>query len=174
MARINASRALALAAVVGLLAGLPGQGQAQDFKVGRDFTTPSEERFVPGEVIVRFKDVPVGAASDLPGARAPQALSKDTCLYKLDVPMGGPATEGPAATAQMEQFLASMREREQWVLAYFVERSELFELDDPEYRPCSLCHGVGLLSKVLQTGQTMSYLCTQCAGAQQDKIVKYR
>ena len=69
---------------------------------------------------------------------------------------------------------ASIREREQWVLAYVVERSELFELGEREYRPCPMCHGVGLLTKTLQTGDTMSYLCTRCGGAQQDVIVKFR
>lgn len=69
---------------------------------------------------------------------------------------------------------ASIREREQWVLAYVVERSELFELGEREYRPCPMCHGVGLLTKTLQTGDTMSYLCNRCGGAQQDVIVKFR
>ena len=69
---------------------------------------------------------------------------------------------------------SSIREREQWVLAYVVERSELFDLGEREYRPCPMCHGVGLLTKTLQTGDTMSYLCTRCGGAQQDVIVKYR
>jgi len=69
---------------------------------------------------------------------------------------------------------ASIREREQWVLAYVVERSELFELGEREYRPCPMCHGVGLLTKTLQTGDTLSYLCTRCGGAQQDVVVKYR
>ena len=69
---------------------------------------------------------------------------------------------------------AALREREQWVLAYVVERSELFELGEREYRPCPMCNGVGLLTKTLQTGDTMSYLCTRCGGAQQDVIVKYR
>jgi len=69
---------------------------------------------------------------------------------------------------------ASVREREQWVLAYFIENSELFELGEKEYRPCPMCHGVGLLSKTLQTGDVLSYLCTRCGGAQQDVIVKFR
>ena len=55
-----------------------------------------------------------------------------------------------------------------------MENSELFELDDREFRPCAMCHGVGLLSKTLQTGDVLSYLCTRCGGAQQDVIVKYR
>ena len=37
-----------------------------------------------------------------------------------------------------------------------------------------MCHGVGLLTKTLQTGDTLSYLCTRCGGAQQDVVVKYR
>ncbi len=69
---------------------------------------------------------------------------------------------------------ATAKDKTQWVLAYFAERSELFELDNREFRPCQLCHGVGLLSKTLQTGDVMSYLCTRCGGAQQDAIVKYR
>ena len=69
---------------------------------------------------------------------------------------------------------ANVKDKTQWVLAYFAERSELFELGDREFRPCQLCHGVGLLSKTLQTGDTLSYLCTRCGGAQQDVVVKYR
>lgn len=69
---------------------------------------------------------------------------------------------------------ASTREREQWVLAYFIERSELFALGEREYRPCSMCHGVGLLSKTVHTGDVWTYLCTRCGGAQHDVIVKYR
>ncbi|MFV1959263.1 MAG: hypothetical protein ACC662_07605 [Planctomycetota bacterium] len=69
---------------------------------------------------------------------------------------------------------AKPRERVQWVLSYFAERSELFELGERSYRPCLLCHGVGLLSMQLQTGDTLWYLCPRCGGAQQDVIVKFR
>lgn len=69
---------------------------------------------------------------------------------------------------------ASTKERAQWLLAYFIERSDLYELADPEARNCSMCMGAGLLSKALQTGETLQYLCVRCAGTQQDRIVKFR
>jgi hypothetical protein len=69
---------------------------------------------------------------------------------------------------------AATEERSSWVLAYFIERSDLFQLGDPEYRNCSLCMGQGLLHKTLQNGQTLSYLCLRCGGAQRDMLVVYR
>lgn len=69
---------------------------------------------------------------------------------------------------------ADFRERTQYVLAYFAERSELFEMGEPEYRQCMRCNGVGLESKSTQTGAVFSYLCPRCGGAQRDMIVKFR
>ena len=69
---------------------------------------------------------------------------------------------------------AAARERAAWVLAYFVEHSELFELGERELRPCLICNGVGLQSKTFQTGEVLTYLCVRCGGAQNDVVVKYR
>ncbi len=65
--------------------------------------------------------------------------------------------------------------RQQWIMAFFVENSDLFEVaEEAKYTPCPKCNGVGLESKSLQTGGTLSYLCTRCGGAQRDKRVKFR
>ncbi|MDJ0520445.1 MAG: hypothetical protein QNJ90_00065 [Planctomycetota bacterium] len=69
---------------------------------------------------------------------------------------------------------AATKERQQWVMAFFVENSGLFELGKPKYSLCPKCNGAGLESKALQTGGTMSYLCTRCGGAQRDKRVRFR
>ena len=69
---------------------------------------------------------------------------------------------------------ADAEERGSWVLAYFIEHSDLFELGEPDRKNCALCLGQGLQHKILQSGQTWSYLCVRCGGAQRDKLVKYR
>ena len=80
----------------------------------------------------------------------------------------------PPTRDQWWEEIATTRDRLEWVLAYFIEHSELFEMDDREFRLCVMCNGVGLLSKLLQTGDTLSYLCTRCGGAQKDVIVVFR
>jgi hypothetical protein len=69
---------------------------------------------------------------------------------------------------------AKASEKESWLLAFFVEKSELFEVGERETRPCAVCNGVGLIHKTLQTGDVLSYLCTRCGGAQNDVVVKFR
>jgi hypothetical protein len=69
---------------------------------------------------------------------------------------------------------AKSNERENWVLGWFVENSQLYEVGEHELHPCPLCNGVGLISKPLQTGDVWVYLCNRCGGAQNDITVKYR
>jgi hypothetical protein len=69
---------------------------------------------------------------------------------------------------------ASTTQRTSWVMAYVVERCELFEVGAQASRPCPVCKGEGLIHKTLQTGEPLSYLCTRCGGARQDHIVRYR
>ncbi len=69
---------------------------------------------------------------------------------------------------------AKSKERASWVMAYFAQNSGLFEVGDPKFSPCKLCHGAGLLHKQMQTGATLSYLCIRCGGAQQDMKVHFR
>ena len=70
---------------------------------------------------------------------------------------------------------AKTKERAGWVMAYFVERSGLFEVHDtPHIRPCSTCNGAGLETKLASNGATHAYICTRCAGSQSDVTVRYR
>lgn len=70
---------------------------------------------------------------------------------------------------------ASPSERVQWTMALFATTSGLFEVsEDVERRPCMLCQGRGLITKTLQTGDQLSYLCTRCGGAMADVTVKFR
>jgi hypothetical protein len=96
-------------------------------------------------------------------------------------PSGG--SQGPAPVFQppkpptKDQWWAAARasERTQFLMAWFGQNSGLFDVDeDLEYRPCILCHGVGLLSKTFQSGAKVDYLCTRCGGARNDVTVKFR
>jgi len=70
---------------------------------------------------------------------------------------------------------AVTKDRQQWIMAFFVENSDLFEVaEEAKYSQCPKCNGVGLESKSLQTGGSLQYLCTRCGGAQRDKRVKFR
>jgi len=69
---------------------------------------------------------------------------------------------------------AAPKEREDWIFAFFVENSGLFEVGEPKWDNCAKCLGAGLESKTLSTGGTWQYLCTRCAGAQRDKRVRWR
>ena len=70
---------------------------------------------------------------------------------------------------------ASTSERTDWVLAYFVENSGLFELsDEMKSTKCRACNGVGMEQKVLSSGETITFLCTRCAGVGQDHTVRFR
>lgn len=70
---------------------------------------------------------------------------------------------------------AKSKERAQWIMAYFVERSGLFEVNEvPLLRPCPLCNGRGLQTKLASNGATHAYICTRCAGSQSDVTVRYR
>lgn len=70
---------------------------------------------------------------------------------------------------------ASAKARTAWVLAYFVEHSGLFELDAERISTaCRMCHGEGMIVKVLQGGAKVRYLCPRCGGAQADASIRYR
>ncbi len=70
---------------------------------------------------------------------------------------------------------ASQRERMDWILAWFVENSDLFDVDPTPLRAnCPRCHGKGTLSMRTADGAVHRYLCTRCAGSQQDRRVKFR
>lgn len=69
---------------------------------------------------------------------------------------------------------ANSRERTSWTMAYFAERSGLFELGTEKLSPCRLCNGEGLISKTLQGGGVLRYICTRCAGTRNDWAVKFR
>ncbi len=70
---------------------------------------------------------------------------------------------------------AGVKERQSWVMAFFVENSGLFEVSDRiKYSLCMICNGTGLETKNLSGGGQLSYLCTRCGGAQRDKRVQYR
>ena len=68
-----------------------------------------------------------------------------------------------------------LSERAEWILAYFVENSGLFEVAPKRDKSaCALCLGEGLIRKVLSGGGQLVYLCTRCGGTQYDLTVKYR
>ncbi|MDJ0973568.1 MAG: hypothetical protein QNJ98_03845 [Planctomycetota bacterium] len=70
---------------------------------------------------------------------------------------------------------ASPNERAEWVLAYFVENSGLFELaDDAKSTKCPVCNGAGMEQKILSNGVPITYVCTRCAGVGRDHTVRFR
>jgi hypothetical protein len=70
---------------------------------------------------------------------------------------------------------AAVKERVQWVMAFFAQNSGLFEVsEEPKWSNCIQCNGEGLESKRLSTGELMQYLCTRCGGAQRDMRVQFR
>lgn len=69
---------------------------------------------------------------------------------------------------------AKGRERTAWVMAYFAERSGLFEVGTEKLTPCRTCNGQGLESKTLQGGGALRYICTRCAGTRNDWGVRFR
>jgi hypothetical protein len=70
---------------------------------------------------------------------------------------------------------ADTGERENWVLAKFAMDSGLFEVSDSQVKTiCPTCTGTGLESKANTNGTVLQYLCTRCAGAQNDIRIKFR
>jgi hypothetical protein len=70
---------------------------------------------------------------------------------------------------------ATNDERSSWLMAHFAQSSQLFEVaDDVELSPCRTCLGAGTITKMLQTGDTLVYLCPRCGGARNDVTVKFR
>ncbi|MDJ0974821.1 MAG: hypothetical protein QNJ98_10210 [Planctomycetota bacterium] len=69
---------------------------------------------------------------------------------------------------------AKSRERTAWTMAYFAERSGLFEVGTEKLTPCRVCNGQGLERKTLQGGGVLAYICTRCAGTRNDWAVKFR
>ena len=69
---------------------------------------------------------------------------------------------------------AKSRERTSWVMAYFVERSGLFEVGPEKLSNCKICNGAGLESKTLQGGGVLAYICTRCAGTRSDWLVRFK
>lgn len=70
---------------------------------------------------------------------------------------------------------AKTQERVDWLFAYFVQNSGLFDVaEKPQLRPCPTCNAVGLQSRQNSNGTVTYYLCTRCAGSQQDLTLRYR
>jgi len=87
----------------------------------------------------------------------------------------GPKLPTPKPPTRDEWWARKKRERASWVMAFFVERSELFEVDSaPKLRPCPKCNGQGLESKTTTSGATWQYRCTRCAGSQFDRTIRFR
>lgn len=87
-----------------------------------------------------------------------------------------PTMQLPKPPTQDEWWVkADTPTRASWLMAQFVETSQLFEVaEDDDASPCRTCQGQGIISKTSQTGQTVSYLCDRCAGAMVDVTVKFR
>lgn len=70
---------------------------------------------------------------------------------------------------------ATLAERRERVLLVFVTEGGLFEIRrKPYWSACPICNGTGLLRKRLTDGETLSYLCTNCRGAQRFAALGYR
>lgn len=81
----------------------------------------------------------------------------------------------PPTRDQWWETKADTKERTNWIMAFFVENSGLFEVaDEPKLTPCPQCNGMGRESMRVQTGDTVKFICRRCAGSQNDKRVKYR
>lgn len=90
---------------------------------------------------------------------------------------GGPAPQIkiPPPPNREGWWNTALSERAEWVLAYFVENSGLFEVAPKRDKSaCALCLGEGLIIKILSGGGQLIYLCTRCGGSQYDLTVKYR
>ncbi len=65
--------------------------------------------------------------------------------------------------------------RSSWLMAFFVENSDLFEIHPKErLSKCPLCNGVGLRTKSMSNGTQIQHLCERCAGAQMDVRIRFR
>ncbi len=69
---------------------------------------------------------------------------------------------------------ASRKERADVALAYFVERSGLFEISEPKGRDCATCAGTGLIKRGLANGKKLVCVCPRCQGTGRDQVVRYR
>jgi hypothetical protein len=146
-----------------------------------DEVTPEDARaFWDGRPKRPWRRVTYGSGTfivDPPKLKPPQRRTSPQRNSGSSRPSGGaaPKVEIPKPPNRDQWWeKANTTDRTNWVFAYFVERSDLFEVSDRDYRPCQICQGSGLLSKTLQNGETLEYLCTRCGGAQRDVIVKFR
>jgi hypothetical protein len=70
---------------------------------------------------------------------------------------------------------AAPAHRASWVMAFFAENSELFEVSDTfRFSVCTVCNGAGLESHRTQSGDLIKFLCRRCGGAQRDRRVQFR
>ena len=81
----------------------------------------------------------------------------------------------PPTRDQWWETKSDAKQKVNWLMAFFVENSGLFEVaDEPKLVPCVQCNGKGLEEMRTQTGDTVAFICRRCAGSQNDKRVKYR
>ncbi len=81
----------------------------------------------------------------------------------------------PPTRDQWWETKADTKQRTNWIMAFFVENSGLFEVaEEPKLTPCVQCNGQGLESMRTQTGDNVRFICRRCAGSQNDKRVKFR
>jgi len=81
----------------------------------------------------------------------------------------------PPTRDQWWEVKADTKQRTNWIMAFFVDNSGLFEVaEEPKLTPCPQCNGMGLESQRTQSGDTVKFICRRCAGSQNDKRVKYR
>ena len=65
--------------------------------------------------------------------------------------------------------------RTSWLMAFFAENSDLFEIHPKERKSkCPQCNGAGLQTKSMSNGAQLHHLCVRCAGAQMDVRIRFR
>ena len=88
--------------------------------------------------------------------------------YIVEPPAGTPPTRDAWWDA------APTAERVAWTLAFFIERSGLFEVRKREQLTCPLCRGTGRVTRRLASGAVLTYLCSRCHGLTYEVLLHYR
>ena len=145
-----------------------------------------DEALMPGHVEVFWKErhkktgwstAGLGAGTFVvfkPKIKPPKKKSKGTKRRRSSGPAPKVVIPKPP-TPDSWWAKSSNKSRVEWLMAYFVLESDLFEVSDRKIRTaCPKCAGRGLEENANSNGTLTQYLCTRCAGAQQDVRVRFR
>jgi hypothetical protein len=83
-------------------------------------------------------------------------------------------TPEPILTDEEWWFAAASTDRRQWLVAFFVESSGMYEITRVSQEPCATCAGNGSLDPAAPGGAPRRRACPQCNGAGAFRRVEYR